>query len=445
MDFLVLGPLRVTHGDASVSPGPAKDRVFLGEMLAHAGTRVSVAHLTSALWPERPPANPANAVQVRVSRLRAMLRSVGGPEEVREILRTDSGGYLLARGPGDLERLRETVRSAGESPEARRALGEALALWRDEPFADVPDTPCVVAERERVRGLRLTALELYTDLCLREGDPGATLALDLVEQAALHPLRESLHERLIRLLHATGRSAEALEAYEGLRRTLAEELGCDPGSRLQELHQRILREQYAAAPEGSAAPARGTGAGEAPSPPQHASPPPRAPEPARSRTGRSGSLGGAVVGAFLSLAVLAQADGPVEQGPTAAEGSVRPVPGDNSRFDGDITFPDGSLVEPGLEFVKVWQISNTGSVPWHERYLTAQEERRVGSCNTPERVPVPPAAPGESVLVSVTVTAASEPGQCKVVWKMTDADGRFYFPQLKGIFFDVTVTGEDGL
>ncbi|WP_198659057.1 AfsR/SARP family transcriptional regulator [Nocardiopsis sp. FIRDI 009] len=248
MDFLVLGPLRITNGDVSAAPRAAKDRLFLGELLAHAGSRVSTPHLADALWPQRPPANPANAVQVRASRLRATLRSVGGSDEIFETVRTNPGGYLLATAPSDLTRLREAVRLAPDSAEGRSLLADALALWRGEPFADVPDTLCVEAERERARELRLTALELYADLSLRDGRPEPTLIAELSEQTGLHPLRESLHGGLIRLLHASGRSAEALDAYERLRRRLAEELGCDPRPEIQELYQGLLRDTAAARP-----------------------------------------------------------------------------------------------------------------------------------------------------------------------------------------------------
>ena len=41
-------------------------------------------------------------------------------------------------------------------------------------------------------------------------------------------------------LHRAGRSADALDHYRRLRERLVEELGTDPGTALQDLHQRIL-------------------------------------------------------------------------------------------------------------------------------------------------------------------------------------------------------------
>lgn len=33
----------------------------------------------------------------------------------------------------------------------------------------------------------------------------------------------------------------------------------------------------------------------------------------------------------------------------------------------DVTYPDGSEVAPGTEFVKTWRVANTGVEPWNEK------------------------------------------------------------------------------
>ncbi|GAA3052970.1 hypothetical protein GCM10020000_38280 [Streptomyces olivoverticillatus] len=44
-------------------------------------------------------------------------------------------------------------------------------------------------------------------------------------------------------LYRNGRAAEALSTYHGLRQTLVEHLGMDPGQRLNKLHHAILNRE----------------------------------------------------------------------------------------------------------------------------------------------------------------------------------------------------------
>lgn len=241
----MLGSLTITYQGQSTAPSAAKDRAFLGELLAHPGELVSTEHLANALWPDRLPADPANAVQVRASRLRALLRSITAPAEAEPVLYSRSGGYGLNLGETgtDLSRLQEALSLAdhAETHEAAaKALREGLALWRGEPFSDVPQTPCVLEQVAHAQELRLSAMEAYAEVSLSGAGIPATMVADLVALANRNPLREPLHHQLMRVLHATGRSAEALTLYERLRRTLRDELGTDPRPELRGLHQEIL-------------------------------------------------------------------------------------------------------------------------------------------------------------------------------------------------------------
>ncbi|MPZ81260.1 MAG: tetratricopeptide repeat protein [Actinophytocola sp.] len=55
-----------------------------------------------------------------------------------------------------------------------------------------------------------------------------------------HSLRERLHEYLMLALYRSGRQAEALEVCRRVRTTLVDELGIEPGERLQQLERSIL-------------------------------------------------------------------------------------------------------------------------------------------------------------------------------------------------------------
>ncbi|MFD0906025.1 ATP-binding protein, partial [Actinomadura sediminis] len=77
------------------------------------------------------------------------------------------------------------------------------------------------------------------------GRPPAPPA-ELAGVAAASPLRERLRAHYVRSLHAAGRRADALDAYEETRRALADRLGADPSPELAAAHLAILRDDDAA-------------------------------------------------------------------------------------------------------------------------------------------------------------------------------------------------------
>jgi hypothetical protein len=110
-----------------------------------------------------------------------------------------------------------------------------------------------------------------------------------------------------------------------------------------------------------------------------------------------------------------------------------PLPGDYSDFVRDVTIPDGSIVQAGQTLHKQWELRNAGSVPWTNRRLT-----RVGatggyaSPESPDSVPIPDTAPGDTVVISVNVVAPDRPAHYIAHWKMTDAHGQLCFPDRYG-------------
>ncbi|WP_394363069.1 NBR1-Ig-like domain-containing protein [Amycolatopsis sp. SB7-3] len=127
--------------------------------------------------------------------------------------------------------------------------------------------------------------------------------------------------------------------------------------------------------------------------------------------------------------------------PDAQEPSVPPHPGDASKFVADVTIPDDTVVKPGSQFVKVWELKNTGTVEWRKRYLRRTDlPVAPGACRTPDRIPVNDTAPQGNVQVTVTVSAPpTAPADCKVFWKMVDEENRELFPASRPIYFSVLV------
>ena len=108
-------------------------------------------------------------------------------------------------------------------------------------LADIPELaghPALIALADEF----LTVAQQYADLCHELGEHDRAVP-PLRDQAAAHPLHEPVHVRLITALAATGRQADALNAYDSLRRRLAHDLGIDPGAELADLHRRILRQE----------------------------------------------------------------------------------------------------------------------------------------------------------------------------------------------------------
>ncbi|MFH8753168.1 BTAD domain-containing putative transcriptional regulator [Streptomyces rimosus] len=245
MRFGVLGPVEVWAADGRPVRVPErKVRALLAALLAHQGRPVGAARLIDALWDERLPANPAGALQAKVSQLRRALEAAGPGG--RALLAARPPGYQLdaAADAVDAGRFAALTARAYESPdpgERAALLTEALGLWRGPAFAGFEDAPFARAAADRLEEQRLTALEAQAAARLELGEHGP-LAGELAELVAHHPLRERLCALHLRALYGAGRQSEALAAYAALRERLAEELGVDPGPELTALHQAILEQ-----------------------------------------------------------------------------------------------------------------------------------------------------------------------------------------------------------
>ncbi len=256
----MLGPLRVAHSGRAWTPTAGADRRFLAELVAHAGQVVSTDHLAEAVWPARRPAEPANAVQVRASRLRRWLRAVDGLAAPERMLRTTATGYELRvdgveLDAAEFERALSAAagaRAAGRLAEALDGYRRAIDRYRGRPYADVPQTSCVSEEAARLENLYVSAVEEHAELGLALGRPPAGLVTELGRLARQHPLRERLHGALMLALTRDGQRGAALAAYRECRQHLVRELGVEPGPELRALHEAVLRGDPV--PAGRAAP-----------------------------------------------------------------------------------------------------------------------------------------------------------------------------------------------
>lgn len=242
VEISVLGDIETRIDGRAVDLGHVRRQsVFLG-LLADVGRMVPADRLIERVWGRRPPSGARSSLYSYVSRLRTALSSAGGDAAVDR----RPGGYVLSLSEDaldtvDLHRFRRLTSLARESPDADSSpalLEEALALWRADAFGSL-DSPWVNEFRESLRMERLRAELDLNDLLLHRGRQAERLGT-LVSLAREHPLDERLIGRLMLALYREGRTAQALEHYDRIRRALSEELGADPGAELRDLHLKIL-------------------------------------------------------------------------------------------------------------------------------------------------------------------------------------------------------------
>jgi predicted ATPase/DNA-binding SARP family transcriptional activator len=258
--FGLLGPLAVWTADGRpVALPELKVRALLAHLLAHRGRLVSAERLIDDLWGASLPADPANALQGKVSQLRRVLDAAeaGG----RGLVAYRQGGYLLQADHDSVDAdqfhaLTERARRAADPRTVAGLLGDALALWRGDALADFAGEAFARAATVRLEEARLVALEDQAAARLELGEHHL-LAGELSDLVAQHPLRERLREVHMRALYRAGRQSEALDSYQRLRSLLIDEQGLDPGPGLAALQQAILRrDPDLDAPAAPPAPAR---------------------------------------------------------------------------------------------------------------------------------------------------------------------------------------------
>ncbi|WP_406841752.1 AfsR/SARP family transcriptional regulator (plasmid) [Streptomyces sp. AHU1] len=244
----ILGPVRVWRGNLEVDPGSAQQRTLLSLLAARCGHPVVAAEICSVLWGDNPPKTATNIVHRHVSAIRRLLEPNLPSRAEGQWIHRAAGGYQLRKEAIDLDVLQfrefwDQARRAGQEHDYESALTllmEGLNLWHGQAAQGiVPDArshPAFeVLDREQAAAATDAA-----EWALRTGKP--KLALEAVQAAIVVNIHhEPLHASLIRLLAASGNSAQALAVYQTTRLRLREELGIDPGTELREAYLEVLR------------------------------------------------------------------------------------------------------------------------------------------------------------------------------------------------------------
>lgn len=240
MEIRILGPLEVVDGVRTLELGGSRQRALLARLAISANRVISIDLLLDDLWgPDLGPASK-QALQAQVSRIR---RALG--DASRLVARPP--GYVLRVEPDELDAARfeallaraRTAAGEGDLIAAADLWADAERCWRGPVLAEFADYPVIQAEAARLEELRLSAIEarIQVDLDLGRHD---RLVAELDGLVGTHPYRERLWAQLMLVLYRSGRQADALAAYQRVRRILAEELGIPPGPELCRLEEAVI-------------------------------------------------------------------------------------------------------------------------------------------------------------------------------------------------------------
>jgi len=126
--------------------------------------------------------------------------------------------------------------------------------------------------------------------------------------------------------------------------------------------------------------------------------------------------------------------------PTPAAVPV-PIPplGLRATFVNDVTLPDGQIFPPGAEFMKCWQMVNSGGVDWPERteLVYVAGERLAREIGGPANVPIGTVKVGAEVeLWTGELKAPETPGRYVSYWRLRDGEGKLFG---ESIWVDINV------
>ncbi|MYV99647.1 BTAD domain-containing putative transcriptional regulator, partial [Streptomyces sp. SID3343] len=247
LTFRVLGALEAWDGDRRADLRGPRHRAVLARLVLARGHVVPVDRLIEDLWHGESPHRALGSVQTFVSHLRRALEPDRAPRTPSAVLVTAPPGYAFRVGKDEVDAWRfeaqvhraGTLLGAGAAEDALRELTAALDLWRGPAYAQFADEPWARPEAARLEELRLVAVERRAEAGLAIGQASGIVP-GLEAHAAAHPLREESWRLLALALYRCARQGDALAVLRRVRAALRDELGVEPGARLQRLEADIL-------------------------------------------------------------------------------------------------------------------------------------------------------------------------------------------------------------
>lgn len=248
LDFGVLGPLQLSVDDAPLPLGTPKQRAVLAMLVMSRNRPISSDTLVAAAWEQFPPPEPKASLHSYISNLRKLISGSGSdgrmvlasaPPGYRLTVtddRCDIGRFVAAKNAG------VQAAAAGQFEQASSHLTVALAQWRGPVLDDLRDFEFVGPFATALIEDKVVAHTAHAEAeiaCNR----GHAVISGLESLVSQYPYREPLWTQLITAYYVSERQSDALDAYQRLRVTLAEDLGIDPGPTVRALSEQILRQE----------------------------------------------------------------------------------------------------------------------------------------------------------------------------------------------------------
>ena len=94
-------------------------------------------------------------------------------------------------------------------------------------------------------------------------------------------------------------------------------------------------------------------------------------------------------------------------------------------FVKDVSIPDGTTLVPGETFIKTWRLKNRGTCTWTSDYMLVYTSGSQMGSTTAVRLPGN-VAPGQTVDISITLTAPSASGHYTGYWILRNPSGALF-------------------
>ncbi|MFC3996872.1 tetratricopeptide repeat protein [Nocardiopsis sediminis] len=241
MELRVLGPVELLIAGRPVDLESGRTMAVIAVLGLEGGRPIPRDTVALSINDDEP--MNLNTFNSYVTRARNRLEAVGAD---RTAIVNRSGTCALKIDPRRVDWLRfqelrsraKTAERSGDEDTALARLDTAVALWQGEPLTGLSGV-WATRTREYLRRAHRGVLSDWARLALDRRDPDDIVGL-LSKHAARYPDDEPLTLKLMKALHASGRTTEAMDVYHTIKQRLSEHHGTDPGADLQRTFQSLL-------------------------------------------------------------------------------------------------------------------------------------------------------------------------------------------------------------